>query len=111
MANMVIRPLPWPHEARPDVTTSIWLTISAALITVVGSVMSYQAGINYMPSILMFVAALLGLGAGMNMEDRLIARYDTPHDDDTHPPQLITLRAVRAIVLIIMGVAVFAMML
>ena len=92
-------------------TTSHWLTASAIIIALVGSVMSYLADINYVPSVLMIIAAILVLGVGMNMEDHLLARYDTPHDDDTHPPQLIMLRAARAIILIIMGIAIFAMML
>ncbi len=91
-------------------TKSPWLYAIAAVITVAVSGLTWMAGIGYLPSILMFVAAILVLGLSMTVEDRLISRYDTPHDDDTHPWPLIALRAVRAIVLIAMGIAIFAMM-
>jgi hypothetical protein len=57
----------------------------------------------------MFISALLVLGASMTAEDILLAKYDTPHDEDKHPPQLILLRAVRAIVLVGMGSLIFYM--
>ena len=59
-------------------TTSHWLTISAIFITVVGSVMSYLADISYVPSILMFFAAMLVIGAGMNIEETATALAISP---------------------------------
>ncbi|MDH3439726.1 MAG: hypothetical protein OEM63_03155 [Gammaproteobacteria bacterium] len=80
---------------------SMWIYAVAATITVAASGVSYLAGVQYLPSILMFVAAMIVLGLSMNIEDNLLARYDTPHDDDHHPPQLVSLRATRAIVMLI----------
>jgi hypothetical protein len=92
-------------------TKSLWLGASAVVIAAAASGITWVLGMSYVPSALMFVAAILVLGLGMTVEDRMLARYDTPHDDDTHPPRLILLRAVRAVVLIAMGIAIFAMML
>ena len=89
---------------------SMWIYAVAAIITVAVSGISYVAGVQYLPSIVMFVAAMITLGLSMNIEDNLLARYDTPHDDDNHPPQLISLRAIRAIALIAMGIAIIVMM-
>ena len=55
----------------------------------------------------MFGAAMLVLGVGMNFEDGSLATTRRM-DDDTHPPQLIKARAARAIILIIMGIAIVA---
>lgn len=73
------------------------------------SVVAYDAEVQYLPGVLMFVAALVVLGLSMNLEDRLLVKYDTPHDDDHHPPRLVAFRAVRAAVMLMMGVAIFAM--
>ena len=45
----------------------------------------------------------------MMEEDILIQKYDTPHEEDTHPPQLIMLRMVRGIVLIVLGTLFFVL--
>ena len=49
------------------------------------------------------------LGVSMMEEDILIQKYDTPHEEDTHPPQLIMLRMVRGIVLIVLGTLFFVL--
>lgn len=90
-------------------TKSLMIGLIIAAVFAIGSATAYSAGIEYLPSILMFVAAVATLGASMNAEDTLLAKYDTPHDEDTHPPQLIALRLARAIVLFAMGILIFWM--
>ena len=90
-------------------TGKVWFAVSIALAVLAGSIFSYLAGVAYLPSILMFVAALFVLGLSMTAEDRLLEKFDTPHDEDKHPPQLILLRAARALVMIAMGILIFYM--
>ncbi len=90
-------------------TKNLWIYAGVAVVLIVGSGLTYSAGVSYLPSILMFIAALAVLGISMTYEDALLAKYDTPHDDDSHPPQLIFLRAGRATVLLVMGILIFVM--
>jgi hypothetical protein len=90
-----------------DVNTNLWILTALAVVLVTGSGISYRLGINYVPAILMFVATLLVLGITMSLEDVLLAKYDTPHDDDTHLPKLVALRSMRAIIVIAMGIMIF----
>ena len=55
----------------------------------------------------MFIAALLVFSITATIEDGLLVKYDTPHDEDTHPPKLILLRATRAILMLAIGVLFF----
>jgi hypothetical protein len=89
------------------VSRNVWLAGAAAIVAIIGSGLTYMAGIPYFPSILMFVAALLVLGVTMIAEDSLLIKYDTPHDEDKHPPALILLRFGRAAILIVLGILVF----
>jgi hypothetical protein len=88
-------------------TGKLWVLALIAGAAIIGSGLSYFAGIPWLPVILMIVASLLVLGISMMLEDILITRYDTPHDEDKHPPLLILFRAVRAIVMVAMGVLIF----
>lgn len=90
-------------------TKSMWISALAAIIAIAASGVAYDTGAQYLPGVLMFVAAVIVLGLLMNIEDRLLVKYDTPHDDDHHPPPLVAFRAIRALVMIVMGVAIFAM--
>lgn len=91
-------------------TKTLWLATVIAIVLAVGSGLAYSAGIAYMPSVLMFVAALMVMGVMMTAEDDLLQKYDTPHDEDKHPPQLVTLRAVRSTVLSAMIVLTIVML-
>jgi hypothetical protein len=91
-------------------TKNLWMTTALAIALVAGSGLAYSAGIDYLPSVLMFVAALMAMGVMMTAEDDLLRKYDTPHDEDTHPPQLVTLRAVRSTVLFVMIVLAIVML-
>jgi hypothetical protein len=97
--------LPEPDQ----VTRNLWISIVAAIALIAGSGVSHMAEISYLPSILMFIAAVTVLGVSMMEEDILIQKYDTPHEEDTHPPQLIMLRMVRGIVLIVLGTLFFVL--
>jgi len=88
---------------------NLWIASGAAVVAIIGSGLAYQAGISYLPSILMFIAALLVLGVTMIAEDSLLQKYDTPHDEDKHPPMLMLLRFGRAAVLVILGILVFVL--
>ena len=87
----------------------LWILLAVAVLLVLGSGFTYFAGISYLPAVLMFIAALVVLGVSMTFEDVLLRKYDTPHDDESHPPALIVLRAARAVVLVTMAVLVFVM--
>lgn len=91
-------------------TRNLWLSAGAALLLVAVSAAAWAARIEYLPSGLMFVAALIVLGFAMSAEDVLLKRYDTPHDDDAHPPPLVAFRAARATVLVAMIVVAVAML-
>jgi hypothetical protein len=91
-------------------TKKLWIATGAAIVLVAASGVAYISGIQYTPSVLMFFAALTVMGVAMTAEDTLLGKYDTPHDEDTHPPQLVTLRAVRSVILISMIVVAIAML-
>jgi hypothetical protein len=80
------------------------LIAGAALIA---AWLTHLSAIPWLPVILMIIAALLVLGISMMLEDLLIRKYDTPHDEDKHPPALILFRAARSVVMIVMGVLIF----
>ena len=90
-------------------TGKLWVAGLLAGAAVIGAWLSYLAGIPWLPVILMIVAALLVLGISMLLEDILIGKYDTPHDEDRHPPLLILFRAVRSVVMVAMGILIFYM--
>lgn len=85
------------------------MSASAAVVLAGGSGLAYRAGIPYLPSALMFAAAIIVLGVSASMEDALLRKYDTPHEDDTHPPLLILFRAARTVVLVVMAILVFVL--
>jgi hypothetical protein len=87
----------------------LWTLLAVAVLLVLASGVTFFAGIGYLPAALMFIAALVVLGVSMLFEDVLLRKYDTPHVDDSHPPALIFLRAMRTVVLITMAVLVFVM--
>ena len=91
-------------------TRNLWMATALAIALVAASGLAYSEGNDYLPSVLMFVAALVVMGVMMSAEDTLLQKYDTPHDEDAHPPQLVTLRAVRSTVLIAMIVTAIVML-
>jgi len=90
-------------------TRNPWIAAAAAVAAIVAAGVLYVAGVSWLPSILMFIAALMVLGISMILEDSLIEKYDTPHDEDRHPPLLILLRSGRAVVMVILGILVFVL--
>lgn len=87
----------------------LWIASAAAVIAIIAAVLLYMKGVSYLPSILVLVAALTVLGVLMIAEDSLLLKYDTPHDEDKHPPALILLRAGRAVVVVALGILVFVL--
>ena len=88
-------------------TGKLWVAALIAGAAVIVSGLAYLSGIPWLPVILMIIASLLVLGISMMLEDILIGKYDTPHDEDKHPPLLILFRAVRSMVMVAMGVLIF----
>jgi len=84
-----------------------WLTAVLAILLLVAAGLAYGAGIPWLPSGLTFFATLFVLGLTMHIEDRLLKRYDTPHEDDTHPPALVLFRFARGTVLVLLGILIF----
>ena len=85
----------------------LWVAALFAGAAIIGAALSYLSAIPWLPVALMTVAALIVLGITMMLEDILIGKYDTPHDEDKHPPALILFRALRPIIMIAMGVLIF----
>ena len=87
----------------------LWIASAAAVVAGVAAVLLYLQEVSYLPSILMLVAAITVLGVLMIAEDSLLLKYDTPHDEDKHPPALILLRSGRAIILVVLSILVFVL--
>ena len=51
-------------------TRNLWISIVAAIALIAGSGVSHMAEISYLPSILMFIAAVTVLGVSMVEEDK-----------------------------------------
>jgi hypothetical protein len=91
----------------PATTGKLWVAALLAGAALIGAGLSYLSAIPWIPVILMIVSALIVLGISMMVEDILIEKYDTPHDEDKHPPLLILFRAARSVIMVAMGVLIF----
>ena len=91
----------------PATTGKLWVAALLAGAALIGAGLSYLSAIPWIPVILMIVSALIVLGISMMIEDILIGKYDTPHDEDKHPPLLILFRAARSVIMVAMGVMIF----
>lgn len=89
----------------------LWMSGACAIALVAGSGFGYAAGVDYLPSLFMFGATLIVMGVLMTAEDGLLRKYDTPHEEDRHPPPLIMLRVVRSTLLAAMIVVTVIMLL
>lgn len=89
------------------VTGKLWVAALLAGAALIVAGLSYLSAIPWLPVILMIVAALIVLGMSMVLEDILIGKYDTPHDEDSHPPLLILFRAARSVIMVAMGAMIF----
>lgn len=87
-------------------TRNLWIASAAAVAMIIAAGLAYMAEIRYLPSILIFIAAIVVVGVSMMEEDVLIQKYDTPHDEDRHPPALILFRFGRGIIL---GILLFVL--
>jgi hypothetical protein len=90
-----------------SMTGKLWVAALFAGAAFIGAGLSYLSAIPFLPVILMIVSALMVLGISMMLEDILIGKYDTPHDEDKHPPLLILFRAARSVIMVAMGVLIF----
>ena len=88
-------------------TGKLWVAARLAGAAPIGAGLSSLSASPWLPVILMIVSALIVLGISMMIEDILIGKYDTPHDEDKHPPLLILFRAARSVIMVAMGVMIF----
>ena len=87
----------------------LWLWTAAAAVLALAAWVTFYLDIRYLPAALMLFAVIVVIGVSMSFEDILLRKYDTPHDEDAHPPVLIAWRAVRALVVIAMAALIFMM--
>jgi len=88
---------------------NLWLWTVAAAVLVLAAWVTFYLDIRYLPAVLMLLAVIVVIGVSMSFEDVLLGKYDTPHDEDVHPPALIAWRAVRALVIIAMAALIVMM--
>jgi len=88
---------------------NLWLWTAVAAVLVLAAWATFYFDIRYLPAVLMLLAVIVVIGVSMSFEDVLLRKYDTPHDEDAHPPALIAWRAMRALVIIAMAVLIFMM--
>lgn len=68
---------------------------------------SYRAGIDYLPSVFLMIVGILMMGIFAELEDEVLKKIDD-HSIASHDWHLILLRVIRSIVLISIGVLIFA---
>ena len=102
---------PWAASATDHsgsgMKRNLWLAVAAAAALIIGSVLISTAGMRNLPGLMIFVAALMIIGVSMMLEDALLLKYDTPHEEDRHPPLLTLFRLCRAIIVSALGVLFF----
>lgn len=69
---------------------------------------TYQADIKYLPSIFLIVAGILMLGVFADLEDNVLNRKFDEQGIESHNWHVVLVRFVRTIVLLAIGVLIFA---
>lgn len=77
------------------------------IVASVAAGVSYWAGVHYLPSAFIVVAGFLIMGMFAEMEDELLKKRDIS-SIGSHDARLVTLHVVRTVVLLAVGVLVFA---
>ena len=75
--------------------------------TTIAAGLSYRAEIDYLPSVFLIVAGILMSGIFAELEDEVLKNVDD-HSMGSHDWHLMLLRFVRAVVLLSIGVLIFA---
>jgi hypothetical protein len=76
-------------------------------VAAIAAALSYRAGIDYLPSVFLLVVGILMLGVFAELEDAILLKIE----DSTilsHDWHLVLFRAMRTIILLCIGVLVFA---
>jgi len=81
--------------------------VGGVIATGVAAGVSYWAGVRYLPSVFVVVAGFLIMGMFAELEDELLKKRDIS-SIGSHDLRLITLHVVRTVVLLSVGVLVFA---
>ena len=79
------------------------------VVTAIAAWISYRAGIEYLPSLFLIVAGILMSGVFAELEDEALKKFDE-HSAGSHDWHLLLLRFFRAVVLLSIGVLIFAML-
>ena len=83
--------------------SEIYGAAAAVFVAVVG----YRAGIAYLPSVSLIIAGFLLAGVFAELEDETLMKVKD-HTIESHDWHLVLLRLVRTIVLLTIGVLIFA---
>ena len=67
---------------------------------------SYRAGVDYLPSVLLMIAGFLMMGVFAELEDEVLEKIDD-HSIGSHDWHLLVLRVIRTIVLLSIGILIF----
>lgn len=90
---------------------SFWTEIAVSVMAVVGAAVAYWADIDYLPSILIIVAALMVTGIFAEIEDKLIQLVEGSDAQTKKRYLLVLMRVVRALLLLVMAIATVALIL
>jgi uncharacterized membrane protein YiaA len=81
--------------------------IYGLLAAATGAAVSFYADVKYLPSVLMMVVGFLMMGIFAELEDEVLKRIDD-HSIESHDWHLTLLRFIRTVVLLAIGVLIFA---
>lgn len=90
---------------------SFWTEISVSVIAAAGAAIAYRADIEYLPSLLVIVSALMVTGIFAEIEDHLIVEAEAPDTPDNNKYLLSFVRIIRSTLLLVMGIAAIALVL
>jgi len=81
--------------------------ISGIVVAAIAAGASFYADIDFLPSVLLMVVGFLMMGFFAELEDDVLSNIDD-HSIESHDWHLMLLRVVRTVVLLSIGVLIFA---
>jgi len=83
--------------------------VYGAVAALIAAGISYRAGVNYLPSVFLMIVGILLMGIFAELEDETLMKIKD-HTIESHDWHLVLLRVIRSVVLLSIGVLIFAVL-
>jgi hypothetical protein len=90
---------------------SFWTEIAVSVVAVSGAAIAFYLNVEYLPSILLIVAALMVTGIFAEIEDHLIAAIEHPETPAIKKYLLILTRVARTVLLLFIAITAVVLIL